>query len=140
MDGEEGDELLRVLNENRDLVATTSRQLGRTNRATMRIELASDKLVVYRPYRVSYHERRQLQNMINELQAADVIETINSPFATPVLLVREKNGEMRMCVDYRAINKATIKDKCPLPHVDDQLDRLRGQKYYTSIDLFSGYY
>lgn len=69
----------------------------------MRVDIASHKPVVYRPYRVSYYERWQLQDMINELQAAYVIEYSNSPFASPGLLVRKKNGEMRMRIDYWAM-------------------------------------
>lgn len=78
--------------------------------------------------------------MVEELKSADVIEESASPFVSPVLLIRKKNHEMRMCMDYRAVNKATVKDKYPLPLIDDQLDRLQGQKFFTSLDLYNGYY
>lgn len=137
---QESEQLLEVLNEYKDLVARDVHQLGKTNKAEMKIELQSDKPVYYRPYRLSYHERQQLRDMVDNLKAADILEDSVSPFASPILLVRKSNGEIRMCVDYRALNRLTIKDKYPLPRVDDQLDRLRGQKYFISLDLFSGYY
>ncbi|XP_076291058.1 uncharacterized protein LOC143214206 [Lasioglossum baleicum] len=138
--GEEADNILAVLNDNRDIIANNIYQIGKTDRATMRIELISEKPLVYRPYRLSYHERQQLRDMTNDLKDADIIEDSASPYASPVLLVRKRNGEVRMCVDYRGINNLTVKDRYPLPRIDDQLDRLRGQKHYASLDLFSSYY
>lgn len=142
MQGEEARQLIdnRTLNDNRELIARTLQQLGKTSDATMRIELTSDRPVIYRPYRLSYYERKQMKDMVDELKAAEIIEDSASPHASPMLLVKKKNGEMRMCIDYHALNKITVKDKYPLPRIDDQLDRLQGQEYYTSIDLSSGYY
>lgn len=116
------------------------RQIGCTDKAEMHIELSTDKHVYFRPYRLSYHEREQLKDTISELKDADIIEDSASPFASPVLLVRKSSGEIRMCIDYRTLNKNTVRDKHPLPRIDDQLDQLQGNMYYTSLDLFSGYF
>lgn len=138
--GRDKELLLEVVNEYKDLVASTLQELGCTEKMHMSIELNSDRPVYHRPYRLSYHERVQLKDLVSKLKSADVTEDSVSPFASPILLIRKKTGEMRMCVDYQSINKITVKDKYPLPLIDDHIDRLQGQNYFTSLDLFNGYY
>jgi len=137
------DEVERVrdlLNEHKGLIARNLRQVGCTNLAEMKLVLKDDKPIVYRPYRLSYYERERVRNMVDELKNANIVEDSNSEYASPILLVKKKTGDVRMCVDYRAINKITVPDKYPLPRIDDQIDRLHGNTYFTSLDLFSGYY
>lgn len=108
--------------------------------AEMKLVLKDDKPVVYRPYRLSYCEREHVRDMVEELKEADIVEESNSEYASSILFVKKKSGDVRMCVDYRAINKKTVPEKYPLPRIDDQIDRLHGNQYFTSLDLFSGYY
>eukprot|EP01135_Chromosphaera_perkinsii_P007434 Nk52_evm1s845 gene=Nk52_evmTU1s845 len=68
-----------------------------------------------------------------------LIRVSHSPYGAPVLFVKKKNGKLRMCVDWRALNKLTIKSKYPLPRIDDHLDRLHGATVYSSVDMISGY-
>ena len=63
-----------------------------------------------------------------------------SPYASPVVMVPKKGGELRFCIDYRQLNKATVKDRYPLPRIDDTIDALYGAKYVSTLDLFSGYW
>ena len=79
---------------------------------------------------------RQLQDLL----AKGFIRPSTSPYGAPVLFVRKKDGSIRMCVDYRALNKDTIKNKYPLPHIDDLLDRLAGARHFSKIDLRAGYH
>ncbi|MGQ3286101.1 reverse transcriptase family protein, partial [Bosea sp. (in: a-proteobacteria)] len=67
-------------------------------------------------------------------------EPSSSPFAAPVLFVKKKSGELRMCVDYRQLNKLTIRDQCPLPRIDDLFDKLSGMTVFSSLDLQAGYH
>ncbi|XP_039749185.1 uncharacterized protein LOC120625970 [Pararge aegeria] len=78
--------------------------------------------------------------MVDELLVNNIVRESNSPYASPALLVNKKNGEKRLCIDYRALNKITVKDKYPMPRIEDLVDRLQSYKVFTSLDLKSGYY
>jgi transposase InsO family protein len=137
---EDASVLLDMLNENKGLIAKNLRQIGLTNKIEMKIDLKDETPVYYRPYRMAITEKQQVKKIVEELKDADIIEDSNSPFASPVLLVKKKTGDLRMCIDYRALNKQTVKDHYPIPLIDDQLDRMCKMKYFTSLDLSSGYY
>ena len=92
------------------------------------------------PYRLSPKEHEELQAQINDLLAQGHIRPSNSPYGAPVLFVPKKDGRWRMCVDYRALNKQTIRDQYPLPRIDDLLDRLGKAKHFSTLDLASGYH
>ena len=91
-------------------------------------------------YRMSPAELNELKKQLNELLDKKFIQPSKSPFGAPVLFVKKKDGSMRMCVDYRALNKLTKKNSYPLPRVDELLDRLQGARYFSKIDLRSGYH
>lgn len=133
-------ELKMLLDDYRDLIAKNIHQLGCTDKIQMDIQVTGDAAVYYRPYRLSHSERQQVKDIVEELKSAKVIEDAKSPFASPVILVKKKSGDVRLCIDYRALNKMTVKDHYPLPLIDDQLDLLRGKRYFSSLDLRSGYY
>lgn len=92
------------------------------------------------PYRMSPKELDELRRQLKELLDLGLIEPSTSPWGAPVLFVRKKDGSMRMCIDYRALNKATIRNTCPLPRIDECLERLHGAKFFSSLDLKSGYH
>lgn len=91
-------------------------------------------------YRMSPKELDELKRQLNELVEHGFIQPSQSPFGAPVLFARKKDGSLRMCIDYRALNRITIKNKYPLPRIDELFDRLRGAKWFSSIDLHSGYH
>jgi hypothetical protein len=115
------------------------RQLGCTNVLEMDLHLTDVEPVFYRPYCMSFGECGEIERIVQELKEADIIEETDSPLASPVLLVRKKSGEFWMCVDYRKLNNETVEQHYPLPHIDDQLDRLRGQVYYTTLRFTNCY-
>ena len=77
---------------------------------------------------------------IDDLLAQGHIHPLQSPYGAPVLFVPKKDGHWRMCVDYRALNKQTIRDRYPLPHMDDFLDKLGKAKHFTTLDLAPNYH
>ena len=92
------------------------------------------------PYRLSPKEHDELQAQIDDLLAQGHIRPSQSPYGAPVLFVPKKDGRWRMCIDYRALNKQTIRDQYPLPRIDDLLDRLGKARHFTMLDLVSGYH
>jgi hypothetical protein len=74
-----------------------------------------------------------------ELLEKGLIRPSVSPFGSPVIFVRKPNGELRLCIDYRAVNKLTVRNRYPLPRIDDLLDQLKGAKCFSSMDLKAGY-
>ena len=89
---------------------------------------------------MSPKELEALREQLDELTASGYIRPSHSPFGAPVLFVKKKDGGLRLCVDYRALNKLTIKNRYPLPRIEDLLDQLHGAKIFSKIDLRSGYH
>lgn len=105
------------------------------------IELTSDATPQKKGiYRLSDSELQEMRRQLAELLRKGHIRPSKSPWGAPVLFVRKKDGGLRMCVDYRALNKLTIRNSYPLPRIDDIFDRLRGAKFFSKIDLRSGYH
>ena len=85
-------------------------------------------------------ELRELKEQLKDLLEKGFIRPSMSPWGAPVLFVHKKDGSLRMCIDYRQLNKVTIKNKYPLPRIDDLFDQLQGAKCFSKIDLRSGYH
>ena len=92
------------------------------------------------PYRMAPAELKELKAQLQVLLDRDFVRPSISPWGAPVLFVKKKDGSMRLCVDYRQLNKVTIKNKYPLPRIDDLFDQLKGASVFSNIDLRSGYY
>ncbi|GJU61884.1 putative reverse transcriptase domain-containing protein [Tanacetum coccineum] len=92
------------------------------------------------PYRLAPSEMQELSGQLQELQDKGFIRPSHSPWGAPVLFVKKKDGSLRMCIDYRELNKLTIKNRYPLPRIDDLFDQLQGSRYFSKIDLRSGYH
>ena len=92
-------------------------------------------------YRLSPLEYRELEKQVTAFLKAGILEVSQSPYGAPVLFVPKPNGRgLRLCVDYRALNSITIKNRCTIPRIDDLLDAVSGSQYFTSLDLTSGYH
>ncbi|GJW10878.1 putative nucleotidyltransferase, ribonuclease H [Tanacetum coccineum] len=97
-------------------------------------------LVARAPYRLAPSEMQELSNQLQELADRGFIRPSTSPWGAPVLFVKKKDGSFRMCIDYRELNKLTVKNRYPLPRIDDLFDQLQGSSVYSKIDLRSGYH
>nr|GFA51325.1 putative reverse transcriptase domain-containing protein [Tanacetum cinerariifolium] len=92
------------------------------------------------PYRLAPSEMKELAEQLKELSEKGFIWPSSSPWGAPVLFVKKKDGSFRMCIDYRELNKLTVKNRYPLPRIDDLFDQLQGSSVYYKIDLRSGYH
>ncbi|KAJ0680361.1 putative nucleotidyltransferase, Ribonuclease H [Helianthus annuus] len=92
------------------------------------------------PYRLAPSEMQELSSQLQELLNKGFIRPSTSPWGAPVLFVKKKDGSFRMCIDYRELNKLTIKNRYPLPRIDDLFDQLQGATCFSKIDLRSGYH
>ena len=107
----------------------------------MKIETEPTADPPFRPViRLSIAELDELRKQLDDLLSKGFIKPSTSPYGAPVLFVRKKDGTLRMCVDYRGLNKITRKNRHPLPRIDELLDRFRGARYYSKLDLLSGYH
>ena len=97
-------------------------------------------LIAKSPYRLAPSEMKELMSQLQELLDKGFIRPSFSPWGAPILFVKKKDGSLRMCIDYRELNKVTIKNKYPLPRIDDLFDQLQGASYFSKIDLRSGYH
>ncbi|GJZ68699.1 putative reverse transcriptase domain-containing protein [Tanacetum coccineum] len=106
-----------------------------------RIELVPGAAPVARaPYRLAPTELKELLDQLKELSEKGFIRPSSSPWGAPVLFVKKKDGSFRMCIDYRELNKLTVKNRYPLPRIDDLFDQLQGSSVYSKIDLRSSYH
>jgi hypothetical protein len=92
------------------------------------------------PYRMAPIELAKLKIQLQELLDKGFIRPSNSPWGAPMLFVKKKDGTFRLCIDYRQLNKVTIKNKYPLPRIDDLFDQLKGARVFSKINLRSGYH
>ncbi|GKA63395.1 putative reverse transcriptase domain-containing protein [Tanacetum coccineum] len=92
------------------------------------------------PYRLALSEMKELSEQLQELSDKGFIRPSSSPWGAPVLFVKKKDGKFRMCIDYRELNKLTVKNRYPLPMIDDLFDQLQGSNVYSKINLRSGYH
>ncbi|CAK9800876.1 Transposon Ty3-I Gag-Pol polyprotein [Anthophora plagiata] len=106
----------------------------------MTIALKNEQPITFKPRRLAFADKEKLRSILDELLKDGIIRPSNSPYASPIVLVRKKTGELRLCVDYRELNKITIKDNFPSPLIDDHLDQLRDKKFFSKLDLRNGFY
>ncbi|KAI3788522.1 hypothetical protein L2E82_01291 [Cichorium intybus] len=132
---------IKVVNEFPEVFPDDLPGLPPIRQVEFRIDLVPGASPIARaPYRLAPTEMRELMSQLQELLDKGFIRPSSSPWGAPVLFVKKKDGTMRMCIDYRELNKVTIKNRYPLPRIDDLFDQLQGASYFSKIDLRSGYH
>ena len=129
-----------LLIRHHDLFSLDDGELGRTDLVSHSIKTGGHPPVRQAPRRIPFAMRPLVDRMIEEMLENDVIQPASSPWASPVVLVKKKDDSYRFCVDYRRLNAVTKKDAYPLPRIDDTLEALAGARYFTTLDLASGYW
>lgn len=124
----------------RNVFSSHDDDIGRTGVVQHEIDTVETMPIRQRPRRVPVAREKEVEGMIEEMQRSGVIEPSTSPWCSPVVLVKKKDGTMRFCIDYRRLNDVTKKDSYPLPRIDDTLDTLNGMKWFSTLDLKSGYW
>ena len=125
-----------VLNEYRELFCDVP---GQTNMAEHFIPTTGSPIKIP-PRRIPANYRVEVEEQLQQMLATGIIEESSSPWMAPMVFVRKKSGELRLCVDYRELNKRTVKDAYPLPRPDEAQDRLAGAAVFSSLDLRNGYW
>jgi hypothetical protein len=128
---------IQTLLQSFDSIFATPTDLPPPRTHDHKIFLKSPQPINVRSYR--YFQKTEIEKIIRELLVTGVIRPSQSPFSAPVLMVRKADGSWRLCVDYRALNKETIKDKFPIPVIDELLDEVHGATIFSKLDLRSGY-
>jgi hypothetical protein len=105
-----------------------------------KVKLTNPKPIYIPAYRKSYTERDTIKSEVDKMFKAGIIRKSNSPWNSPIILIPKPDGSVRLCVDYRSLNKVTVTDTFPLPLIRDILDRLRGAEWYSMIDLRAGFW
>ena len=133
-------QLAQFLDKYQKVFAKNSEDLGRTSVVQHRIDTGDHPPIKQRPRRIPIHKREIVEEEIQKMLAKGVIEPCDGPWSSPIVLVGKKDGTTRVCVDFRQLNSVTKKTAYPLVRIEDNLDALQGAKWYSTLDLLSGFW
>ncbi|GFX27404.1 hypothetical protein TNCV_35011 [Trichonephila clavipes] len=129
-----------LIKEFQGLFSRTFEDFGRTRLTKHRIDTGEHSPIKQHPQRLPFAKQEEVQKLIKDMKDNEVIEPSSSTWASPVVMVKKKDGSTRFCVDYRRLNGVTKKDSYPLPRIDDTLDTLAGNTWFSTLDLKSEYW
>ena len=129
-----------LVKEYEDIFIKPGGEVGYTDRTTHVINVGNALPVKIPPRKTSFAEKELIESTVSDLLQSGKIKGSYSPWASPIVLVKKKDGTMRFCIDYRRLNDVTVKDAYPLPRIEDALDSLSGAKYFSALDLASAYW
>lgn len=133
-------QLYELLKRFESVFASDILDMGRTNKVKHHIDVGGHAPIRQPPRRLPMGQAEEAERMVQEMYRQGVIEPSASPWSSPVVLVKKKDGSTRFCVDYRRLNAVTKKDAYPLPRIDEILDDLAGNEFFATLDLQSGYW
>ena len=136
----EQEQLFALCLEYEDLFARGADDFGRTGKLAHKIDTEGSPPIRQQARRIPPFRKEEVKKLLDKMLKRDVIKPSKSPWASPVVLVKKKDGSTRFCIDYRRVNAVTRKDAYPLPRIDATLDTLAGSKWFSTLDLISGYW
>ena len=136
----EYEKVRKFLYSNMDVFALDDTELGCTRLVKHEIDTSDHPPMKQHFRRVPFVHHEKISQMIDDMLEKGIIQPSSSPWASPIVLVPKKDGQLRFCVDYRKLNSVTKKDQYPLPRIEDILDTLGGMRYFSTLDLASGYW
>ena len=137
---EQKEQFFVLLREFGDVFAQSSSDFGRTSKLEHEIHTGDSTPVRQAVCRLSPHCRQEVQKLLHTMLNEGVVQPSKSPWASQIVLVRKKDNSFRFCVDYHKLNEVTHKDAYPLPRIDDTLNTLAGSKWFSTLDMLSGYW
>ena len=140
LSSEQALQVKELLLKHKDVFAKDKTDLGRTNVVKHTINTGDAAPVKQNPRRLPLSKREVVKDEVFKMLQQGIIEPSQSAWSSPIVLVQKKDGSTRFCVDYRKLNNLTLKDSYPLPRIDESLDTLRGAKWFSTLDLQSGYF
>jgi len=132
--------ITRKLNSMSDVFVHNDLDFGHTTEIKHKIRLSDPSPFKQKPRPIHPSDYEAVRRHLKELQDANIIRESESPFASPIVVVKKKNGDIRLCVNYRKLNRQTIKDAYALPNIEEAFSALNGSKWFSIMDLKSGYY
>eukprot|EP00731_Ephydatia_muelleri_P003480 Em0001g3480a len=140
LSSEERKQLTELLHRFSDVISLSDSDIGRTEMIQHHINTENAKPVKQAPRRLPFHHLKEVKKLVESMLDNNVIEPLNGPWASPIVLVKKKDGSTRFCVDFRQLNSVTRKDALPIPRIDETLDALHGACWFSTLDLASGYW
>ena len=134
------EQLKRFLYSYQDVFSKSSSDLGFTDQVVHKINTGETKPIKQRPYRLPLAKREAAMKEIESMAAKNIIEPSSSAWCSPVIMVQKSDGSVRFCCDFRRLNAASLVDCQPLPRIDDTLDALSGNCWFSTLDMRSGYW
>ena len=134
------EKITRTLNQFSDVFSQHEFDVGNAKHVQHEIKLTDGPVIKERPRPIPAKDFEDARQHIQELLESNIIKPSNSPYASPIVLVRKKSGKLRLCVDYRKINQRTIKDAYPIPKIADIFSSLHGSKWFCTMDLKMGFH
>ena len=133
-------DVARLLRKYSHIFSKTDDDIGRTGIIRHNIPTGDARPIKQPLRRLPENMAKEVNTQVNEMLNKGIIQPSTSPWASGVVMVKKKDGSHRFCIDYRKLNEVTIKDAYPLPRIDESLDQLAGAKWFSCLDLSSGYW
>lgn len=130
----------KVIEAYKDIFAQKETPVREANLPEAHIDTGNTQPIRQKAYRLPFSKRKQVEECVNNMLTEGIIQPSSSPWSSPITLVPKKDGTTRFCVDYRQLNQVTRKDAHPLPNIQDVFDSMHGAKYFSTLDLKSGYW